>query len=78
MTFDHIKSLLQLTLNFNTSSITHSFSIGEEDQLEVRRVPGTFVLEVTSSKTQQVDHYTSVDLAAEALHKKINAHKAKN
>lgn len=74
MTFDHIKKLLQLSWNFNTSSISHSFSIGEENQVTVRCITNTFILEVTSSETRQIDYYTSIDLAAEALYKKINAH----
>lgn len=73
MTFDHIKNLLQLSWNFNTSSISHSFSIGGENQVTVRCITNTFILEVTSSETRQVDYYTSIDLAAEALYKKINA-----
>ena len=75
MTFNHIKDLLQLSLNFNASTISHTFSIGEEDQLTVRCITGTFILEVTSSENQQIDHYTSLDQAAEALYKKINADK---
>lgn len=74
MTYDHIKNLLQLSLNFNTSSISHSFSIGEGEWLTVRCIASTFILEVTSSTDQQVDYYTSVDQAAEALYQKINAY----
>ncbi|MDN7227949.1 hypothetical protein QWY22_18170 [Planococcus liqunii] len=73
MTFNHIKNLLQLSWTFNTSTIRHSFSIGEEDQVTVRCIVDTFIFEVTSSETQQVDYYTSIDLAAEALYKRINA-----
>lgn len=72
MTYDHIKTLLQLSLNFNTSTISHSFSIGGETQLMVRCVPGTFIIEVISSETQQVDHYVSIESATDALYKKIN------
>lgn len=73
MTFGHIKNLLQLSWHFNTSSINHSFSIGEKDRVTVRCITGTFIFEVISSETQQVDYYTSIDLAAEALYTKINA-----
>lgn len=72
MSYDYIKNLLQLSLNFNTSSISHSFSIDEENQLTVRCITGTFILEVTSSKDRQIDYYTSIDQAAETLYKKIN------
>ncbi|WKA59285.1 hypothetical protein QWY16_03790 [Planococcus shenhongbingii] len=34
---------------------------------------GTSILEVTSSKNQQVEYYTSIDEAAEALYKRIHA-----
>lgn len=73
MTYEHIKNLLQLSWSFNTSSISHSFSFGEKDRVTVRCITGTFIFEVASSETQQVDYYTSIDLAAEAIHAKINA-----
>lgn len=72
MTLDHIKNLLQLSWNFNTSTISHSFSIGQKDRLTVRCITDTFILEVKSSETQQVDYYTSIDHAAKALYEKIN------
>lgn len=73
MKLEHIKSLLQISCNFNTSSITHSFSIGLEDTLTVNRLKDTFILEVSSSENQLVEYYTSVDQAAEALYKRIHA-----
>lgn len=62
----HIKNLLQLSCNVNTSSISHSFTIDKGDILEVRCIKDTFVLEVTSTTNQQVEYYLSVDEAAEA------------
>ncbi|WP_255473374.1 hypothetical protein [Planomicrobium sp. CPCC 101110] len=37
---------------------------------------GTFILEVTSSENQQVQHYTPADQAAEALYQRIRTIKA--
>ncbi|WP_261384279.1 hypothetical protein [Planococcus sp. CPCC 101016] len=39
-------------------------------------IKDTFILEVISSATQQINHYTSVDEAAKALYEKIHADKA--
>lgn len=75
MNFEHIKNLLQLSCNFNTSSIGHSFAVNGEDTLMVRCLEGTFILEVTSSENQQIEYYTSIDQAAEVLYKKIHANK---
>lgn len=75
MKLEHIKNLLQLSCNFNTSSIGHSFTIDEEDTLTVKCLKGTFILEVTSRKNQMVEYFTSIDEAAEALYEKIHANK---
>ncbi|MGK7377330.1 hypothetical protein ACSFXN_05775 [Planococcus sp. 1R117A] len=75
MKLEHIKNLLQISCNFNTSSISHSFSIGVDDTLMVKCIKGTFILEVTSSENLQVEYYTSIDQAAEALYEKIHANK---
>lgn len=76
MKFEHIKNLLQLSCDFNTSSINHSFTVGEEEVLQVNCIKGTFILEVKSSTTQQITHYTSVDEAAKALFEKKHSDKA--
>lgn len=75
MTLEQIKKLLQISWNFNTSSISHSFTIGEDDKLMVKCITDTFILEVSSSENQQIDYYTSIDQAAEALYEKIHADK---
>lgn len=75
MEFEHIKSLLQLSCTFNFSSITHTFHLELEDTLTVKCLKDTYILEVTSSKYQQVNYYTSIDRAAEALYEKIRADK---
>lgn len=73
MKLDTIKNLLQISCNFNTSAISHSFMIGKEDTLMVRCLKNTFVLEITSSENKQVEYYTSIDQAAEIIFEKINA-----
>ncbi|SDI05006.1 hypothetical protein SAMN04487975_11169 [Planococcus glaciei] len=75
MKLEHIKNLLQISCNFNTSTISHSFSIGAEETLTVKCLKDTFILEVTSSENQHIEYYTTVDEAAEALHKRIHAAK---
>lgn len=75
MTFEHIKCLLQISYTFNTSSIHHSFAIGDEEIIRVTCLLDTFILEVTSSAIQQTEHYLSIDEAAQALYAKINARK---
>jgi len=75
MKLEHIKSLLQLSCTFNFSSISHSFTIDLEDTITVKCLKETYLLVVTSSKNQQVDYYTSIDQAAEALYQKIHANK---
>ena len=76
MKFEHIKTLLQLSCDFNTSSISHSFTMGKEDVLRVNCIKETYILEVRSSATQQIDYYTSIDEAAKALYEKIHSEKA--
>ncbi len=71
MTFEHIKNLLQLSCDFNSSSISHSFTVDKGDILKARCIKDTFIFEVTSTTNQQVEYYLSVDEAAEALYKKI-------
>jgi len=71
MKLEHIKNLLQISCNFNTSTISHSFSIGVDETLTVKCLKNTFILEVTSSENQKIEYYTSIDEAAKALHKKI-------
>ena len=73
MTFEHIKSLLQISTTFNTSSIHHSFEIGDEEIIRVKCLPHIFILEITSDASQQVEHYLSIDEAAQALYTRINA-----
>ncbi len=74
MRLKHIQDMLHISCNFNTSSINHSFSIGEEDTLVVKCIKETFILEVSSTEeNQKVEYFTSVDQAAEAIYKKINA-----
>ncbi|MDN7229390.1 hypothetical protein QWY22_09320 [Planococcus liqunii] len=73
MKLEHIKNLLQISCNFNTSTISHSFSIGAEDTLTVKCLKDTFILEVTSSENQKIEYYTSIDEAAKALYNKIQA-----
>lgn len=73
MKLEHIKSLLQLSCNFNTSSIHHSFSIGAKDTLTVKCLKDTFILEISSTEDVQAEYYTSIDEAAKALYEKIHA-----
>ncbi|MGI2328181.1 hypothetical protein [Planococcus sp. YIM B11945] len=75
MKLEHIKSLLQLSCTFNFSSISHSFTIGEEDTLTVKCLKDTYILQVTSNEKQQVEYYISIDQAAEALYEKIHTNK---
>lgn len=75
MKLEHIKNLLQLSCTFNFSTISHSFTIGMEETVTVKCLRDTYILEVTSSENQQVEHYTSIDQAAEALYEKIQANK---
>lgn len=75
MNLEHIKNLLQLSCNFNTSSISHSFNLGLEHMLTVKCLKNTFILEVISSENKQIEYYTSIDQAAEALQKKILTYK---
>ncbi|TWT25815.1 hypothetical protein [Planomicrobium sp. CPCC 101110] len=74
MKLEHIKSLLELSCTFNFSFISHSFTIGVEETLTVKCLKDTYILEVTSTENQQVDYYTSIDQAAEALYYKIHGH----
>ena len=71
MELEHIKNLLQLMYNFNMTSISHSVSIGEQNVITVRCLPHTYILEVTSSETGEMDYYISIEEAAEVLHEKI-------
>lgn len=73
MTFEHIKSLLQISYTFNTSSIHHSFSFGSEKIVHVKCLPHAFIFEITSDASQHVEHYLSIDEAAKALYARINA-----
>lgn len=75
MKLEHIKNLLQISCTFNTSSISHSFTIGERDELTVKCLKDTFILEVTSTENPQVEYFTSIDQAAEVLYQKIHAGK---
>ena len=75
MRLEHIKDLLQITCNFNTSSISHSFASGEKDTVMVKCIKGTFILEVTSSENQHAEYYGSINKATEALHEKIHSNK---
>lgn len=77
MKLEHIKDLLQLSCTFNFSSISHSFAIGMKDTVTVKCLKDTYILEVTSSENQQIEYYTSIDQAAEALYEKIQANKNK-
>lgn len=72
MKLEHIKNLLEISCNFNSSSINHSFSIGEDDTLMVKCIKDTFILEVSSSENLHVEYYTSIDQAAEALYRRIH------
>lgn len=72
MQLETIKNMLQISLTFNTSLITHSFAIGEEDALHVTCLRDPFVLEITCSKTQQREYYISVDQAAEVIYARIH------
>ena len=73
MKLEHIKNLLQISYNFNMYSISHSFTIGEEDTLTVKCLKGTFILEIASSEHRQVEYYLSIDQAANALYQKIHS-----
>ncbi|TWT00118.1 hypothetical protein [Planomicrobium sp. CPCC 101079] len=75
MKLEQIKSLLQLSCTFNFSSMSHSFTNKLGDTITVKCLKETYILEVTSSRNQQVDYYTSIDQAAEALYQKIHANK---
>ncbi|RLQ84922.1 hypothetical protein [Planomicrobium sp. Y74] len=75
MSIEHIKAMLRISCNFNTSSISHSFTISKEETLVVKCIKSTFILEVSSTEHQHVEYYTSIDQAAEALYKKIHAQK---
>ena len=72
MQLETIKNLLQISRTFNTSFITHSFAIGEEDALHVKCLRDPFVLEITCSKTQRSEYYISVDQAAEVIYARIH------
>ncbi len=72
MQLETIKNLLQISCNFNASSITHSFAVNQEDTLNVRCLKDTFVLEITSSKTQQKEHYVSVEKASKVIYERTH------
>lgn len=74
MNFNHIKDLLQITCHFNTSQITHTFSINEsKDTLTVRCIKDTFILEITTSESHNTEYHTSIDEAAKSLFNKIHS-----
>lgn len=76
MQLDHIKELLNITCNFNTSTITHTFAIdGGEDALIVKCIKNTFIIEITSRENRHTEHYTSIDQAAERLFNKMDSNK---
>ncbi|PSL36308.1 hypothetical protein B0H99_107129 [Planomicrobium soli] len=75
MKLEDIKNLLKISCNFNISSISHSFMIGEEDIVTVKCLKETFILEVTSSKQSKAEYYLSIDQAAQALYEKIHSTK---
>ena len=72
MRLEHIKSLLQITCNFNTSTISHSFTIDDKESLTVKCIQETFILVVTSSENQQIEYFETIDKAAEALYERIH------
>lgn len=74
MRLEHIKSLLQITCNFNTSTISHSFTIDEKESLTVKCIQETFILVVTSNENEQIEYYETIDKAAEALYERIHSY----
>lgn len=76
MKLNHIKDLLVITCNFNTSTITHTFVVDEgEDALIVKCIKDTFIIEITSRENRHIEHYTSIDQAAERLFSKMDSNK---
>lgn len=73
MKMAHIQSLLELSQNFNSSEIVHSFSIGRENHLQVKFLKEDHVFEVTSTNDLKVNHYSSIKQAADALYEEIQS-----
>lgn len=73
MKLEHIQDLLQIMCDFNTSYITHTFTIGEKDVLVVKCIKGTYILEVAFSKSQRIEYYTSINEAAAGVYKEVNS-----
>ncbi|WP_211656262.1 hypothetical protein [Planococcus alpniumensis] len=73
MQLETIQNLLQISCHFNTSSITHSFVVNQGESLTVRCLKDTFVLEITSSKTQQKKQYLSVEQASTEIFEQTQA-----
>jgi hypothetical protein len=73
MQLETIKKLLQISCVFNTSSINYSFVVGRKETLHVKGLMSTFVLEITSSKTQQKEHYISFEKAANVIYERTQA-----
>lgn len=74
MRLAHIKSLLQISCNFNTSSISHSFTIDHKETLTVNCIQETFILVITSDDNEDTEYYDSIDAAADALHQRIHSY----
>lgn len=74
MNLHYIKELLLITCHFNTSQITHTFSIKDsKDTVTVTCIKDTFILEITTSESHAIEHHTSIDEAAESLFNKIHS-----
>ncbi|MCJ1907663.1 hypothetical protein [Planococcus ruber] len=71
---ESIRSLLQTICEYNNVRITQTFTKENVDQILVKCVPNTQVLELTYLHTGTVEQYQSVTEAAEVIHQALYSH----
>ncbi|TWT09285.1 hypothetical protein [Planomicrobium sp. CPCC 101079] len=74
MTNESIKALLVTICQYNTVRITQTFSRDDMDWIQVKCVPNTSVLELTYLENQTIEHYESIDEAADVIEKSLYSH----
>ncbi|CEG21393.1 hypothetical protein BN1080_00303 [Planococcus massiliensis] len=71
---ESIRSLLETICEYNNVRIIQTFTKENVDQILVKCVPNTQVLELTYLHTGTVEQYQSVTEAAEVIHQALYSH----
>lgn len=71
---ESIRSLLETICEYNNVRITQTFTKENVDQILVKCVPNTQVLELTYLQTGTIEQYQSATEAAEVIHQALYSH----